>query len=70
VHVPAVLHEPGFRLFWLGTVFSQIGTRGTVAANLANALGVPLALIAGATVTVLYAVWLAVAGHTVKDYRS
>jgi MFS family permease len=32
--VPAVLDEPGFRLFWLGTVFSQIGTRGTVAANL------------------------------------
>jgi MFS family permease len=32
--VPAVLKEPGFRLFWLGTVFSQIGTRGTVAANL------------------------------------
>ena len=32
--VPEVLHEPGFRLFWLGTVFSQIGTRGTVAANL------------------------------------
>src|SRR6266545_5370063 len=32
--LPAVLSEPGFRLFWLGTVFSQIGTRGTVAANL------------------------------------
>ncbi len=32
--LPAVLREPGFRLFWLGTVFSQIGTRGTVAANL------------------------------------
>ncbi len=32
--LPAVLNEPGFRLFWLGTVFSQIGTRGTVAANL------------------------------------
>jgi len=31
---PDVLREPGFRLFWLGTVFSQIGTRGTVAANL------------------------------------
>ncbi len=31
---PSVLREPGFRLFWLGTVFSQIGTRGTVAANL------------------------------------
>jgi hypothetical protein len=36
---------------------------------LASALGAPLALTAGATVTILYAVWLAVAGHTVKDYR-
>jgi len=34
VPIPAVLHEPGFRLYWLGTVFSNIGTRGTVAANL------------------------------------
>ena len=32
--VPAVLSEPGFRLYWLGTVFSNVGTRGTVAANL------------------------------------
>lgn len=32
--IPAVLNEPGFRLYWLGTVFSNIGTRGTVAANL------------------------------------
>lgn len=32
--MPSVLSEPHFRLFWLGTVFSQIGTRATVAANL------------------------------------
>lgn len=32
--IPAVLNEPGFRLYWLGTVFSNIGTRATVAANL------------------------------------
>src|ERR1044071_2163082 len=32
--LPRVLAEPNFRLFWLGTVFSNIGTRGTVAANL------------------------------------
>jgi MFS family permease len=32
--VPAVLQEPGFRLYWLGTVLSNVGTRGTVAANL------------------------------------
>src|SRR5689334_23578456 len=32
--IPAVLNEPGFRLYWLGTVFSNVGTRGTVAANL------------------------------------
>jgi MFS family permease len=32
--LPTVLREPNFRLFWLGTVFSNIGTRGTVAANL------------------------------------
>ena len=32
--IPSVLQEPNFRLFWLGTVFSNIGTRGTVAANL------------------------------------
>lgn len=32
--IPAVLREPGFRLYWLGTVFSNVGTRGTVAANL------------------------------------
>jgi MFS family permease len=37
---------------------------------LAGALGAPLALTAGASVTILYAVWLAVAGHTVKEYRS
>jgi MFS family permease len=34
VPIPAVLNEPGFRLYWLGTVLSNIGTRGTVAANL------------------------------------
>ncbi|HEV7664670.1 MAG TPA: MFS transporter, partial [Chloroflexota bacterium] len=28
------MQEPNFRLYWLGTVFSNIGTRGTVAANL------------------------------------
>jgi MFS family permease len=32
--VPSVLRQPAFRIFWLGVVFSQIGTRGTVAANL------------------------------------
>jgi MFS family permease len=32
--IPAVLNEPGFRLYWLGTVLSNVGTRGTVAANL------------------------------------
>lgn len=32
--VPAVLNEPGFRLYWLGTVLSNVGTRGTLAANL------------------------------------
>jgi MFS family permease len=32
--IPAVLTEPGFRLYWLGTVLSNVGTRGTVAANL------------------------------------
>jgi MFS family permease len=32
--IPAVLDEPGFRLYWLGTVLSNVGTRGTVAANL------------------------------------
>jgi MFS family permease len=37
---------------------------------LAGALGAPPALTAGASVTLLYAVWLAVAGHTVKEYRS
>jgi MFS family permease len=34
VPIPAVLNEPGFRLYWLGTVLSNVGTRGTVAANL------------------------------------
>ena len=29
-----MLREPGFRLYWLGTVLSNVGTRGTVAANL------------------------------------
>src|ERR1051325_10707648 len=32
--IPEVLRQPSFRIFWLGVVFSQIGTRGTVAANL------------------------------------
>jgi MFS family permease len=32
--IPAVLDEPSFRLYWLGTVLSNIGTRATVAANL------------------------------------
>ena len=32
--VPAVFAEPGFRMYWLGTVLSNVGTRGTVAANL------------------------------------
>jgi MFS family permease len=32
--IPAVLQEPGFRLYWLGTVLSNVGTRATVAANL------------------------------------
>jgi MFS family permease len=32
--IPEVLREPGFRLYWVGIVVSQIGTRGTVAANL------------------------------------
>ena len=32
--IPAVLNEPGFRLYWLGTVLSNVGTRGTAAANL------------------------------------
>jgi MFS family permease len=34
VPIPAVLDEPSFRLFWLGTVLSNVGTRATVAANL------------------------------------
>ncbi|MFF5289293.1 MFS transporter [Paractinoplanes globisporus] len=32
--VPAVLRHRDFDLYWFGVVFSQIGTRGTVAANL------------------------------------
>ena len=32
--VPAVLKNRDFDLYWAGVVFSQIGTRGTVAANL------------------------------------
>jgi MFS family permease len=32
--VPAVLKHRDFDLYWFGVVFSQIGTRGTVAANL------------------------------------
>src|SRR4029077_3690715 len=32
--VPAVLKNRDFDLYWSGVVFSQIGTRGTVAANL------------------------------------
>ena len=32
--IPAILQEPNFRFYWLGTVFSNIGTRGTVTANL------------------------------------
>lgn len=32
--VPAVLRNRDFDLYWAGVVFSQIGTRGTVAANL------------------------------------
>jgi len=32
--LPAVLRHRDFNLYWFGVVFSQIGTRGTVAANL------------------------------------
>ena len=32
--VPDVLKNRDFDLYWTGVVFSQIGTRGTVAANL------------------------------------
>jgi MFS family permease len=32
--LPGVLREPGFRWYWLGTVCSNVGTRGTVSANL------------------------------------
>ncbi len=31
--LPPVLHNRDFNLYWSGVVFSQIGTRGTVAAN-------------------------------------
>jgi MFS family permease len=34
MRVPAVLTNRNFNLYWAGVVFSQIGTRGTVAANL------------------------------------
>ncbi len=34
MHAPAVLTNRDFNLYWAGVVFSQIGTRGTVAANL------------------------------------
>jgi MFS family permease len=34
VRVPAVLTNRDFNLYWAGVIFSQIGTRGTVAANL------------------------------------
>ena len=49
------------RRWWLGPAHMGV---------LVSALGAPVAWTAGATVTVLYAVWLAVAGHTVRDYRS
>lgn len=32
--LPPVLRHRDFNLYWLGVVFSQVGTRGTVAANL------------------------------------
>ena len=32
--LPPVLRHRDFNLYWFGVVFSQIGTRGTVAANL------------------------------------
>ncbi|CAN5528867.1 MFS transporter [soil metagenome] len=34
MRAPAVLTNRNFNLYWAGVVFSQIGTRGTVAANL------------------------------------
>lgn len=34
VTVPPVLRHRDFNLYWFGVVFSQVGTRGTVAANL------------------------------------
>ena len=34
MRVAAVLRNRDFNLYWAGVVFSQIGTRGTVAANL------------------------------------
>jgi MFS family permease len=34
VGVPAVLTNRDFNLYWAGVIFSQIGTRGTLAANL------------------------------------
>jgi MFS family permease len=36
---------------------------------LAGGLGAPVALTVGAAVTFGYAAWLAVSGHTVKDYE-
>jgi len=32
--IPPVLREPGFRLYWLGILLTNLGTRATVAANL------------------------------------
>ncbi|TMG32276.1 MAG: MFS transporter, partial [Chloroflexi bacterium] len=32
--LPPLLRQPGFRLFWLGVAFTQIGSRATAAANL------------------------------------
>lgn len=34
MRTPAVLRHRDFNLYWFGVVFSQVGTRGTVAANL------------------------------------
>jgi len=34
ISLPPVFRYPGFRLYWLGVTFSQIGSRATVAANL------------------------------------
>src|SRR5204862_212944 len=37
---------------------------------LAGVVGAPVALTIGASVTLLYAIWLSVAGRTVRDYSS